>query len=67
VTVQLDAGTGFVVKNNTGTIERLRVEETTGNISRNGALFVHTTGSSTNTFIGQNGELQLVHPLSAHL
>ena len=51
VSVKLDAGTGLSVKNNTGAIERLRVDEATGNISRNGALFVHTTGSST--FLGQ--------------
>jgi hypothetical protein len=40
VSVQLDAGAGFSVKNSTGAIERLRVDEATGNISRNGALFV---------------------------
>lgn len=39
VTVQLPAGDGFFAKNNTGTVERLRVDEATGNISRNGALF----------------------------
>ncbi len=47
VTVTLDAGAGFVVKDNTGAIERLRVDEATGNISRNGALFVHTTGGGS--------------------
>lgn len=52
VTLQLPAGDGFVVEDNTGTVERLRVDEATGNISRNGALFVHTTGPS-NTFIGE--------------
>ena len=51
VSVQLDAGAGFSVKNSTGAIERLRVDEATGNISRNGALFVHTTGTN-NTFVG---------------
>jgi len=51
VTVTLDAGDGFVVEDNTSTIERLRVDEATGNISRNGALFVHTTGTD-NTFVG---------------
>ena len=51
VSVQLDAGTGFSIKNSTGAIERLRVDEATGNISRNGALFVHTTGTN-NTFVG---------------
>ena len=51
VTVTLDAGAGFVIKNNTGAIERLRVDEATGNISRNGALFVHTTGAD-NTIVG---------------
>jgi hypothetical protein len=53
VTVTLDAGAGFVVENNASTIERLRIDEATGNISRNGALFVHTTGGSTNTFVGR--------------
>ena len=53
VEVQLSAGDGFVVKDNTGAVERLRVHEDTGNISRNGALFVHTTGSN-NTFVGVN-------------
>ena len=51
VSVKLDAGTGFSVKNSTGATERLRVDEATGNISRNGALFVHTTGTN-NTFVG---------------
>ncbi len=51
VTFTLDAGTGFVVEDNTATIERLRVDEATGNISRNGALFVHTTGTDS-TFVG---------------
>ncbi len=52
VTVTLSAGDGFVVEDNTATIERLRVDEATGNISRNGALFVHTTGTE-NTFVGE--------------
>ncbi|HVN37032.1 MAG TPA: tail fiber domain-containing protein, partial [Myxococcota bacterium] len=51
VSVKLDAGTGFSVKDSTGTVERLRVDEATGNISRNGALFVHTTGMN-NLFVG---------------
>ncbi len=51
VSVQLDAGSGFSVKNSTGASQRLRVDEATGNISRNGALFVHTTGPG-NTFVG---------------
>ena len=51
VSVKLDAGTGFSIKNSTGAIERLRVDEATGNVSRNGALFVHTTGTN-NTFVG---------------
>jgi hypothetical protein len=51
VSVQLDSGSGFSVKNATGAIERLRVDEATGNVSRNGALFVHTTGSQ-NLFVG---------------
>jgi len=49
VTMQLDSGAGLSVRNSTGAIERLRVDEATGNISRNGALFVHTTGG---TFVG---------------
>ena len=52
VEVTLGVGDGFVVEDNTGAIERLRVDEATGNISRNGALFVHTTGGSANTFVG---------------
>ena len=52
VSVTLPAGDGFAVKDNTGAIERLRVDEATGNVSRNGALFVHTTGG--NTFVGEN-------------
>ena len=51
VTVQLDASSGFVIENSTGAIERLRVDEATGNVSRNGALFVHTTGTN-NLFVG---------------
>jgi endosialidase-like protein len=51
VSLRLDAATGFSVRNNTGAVERLRVDEATGNISRNGALFVHTTGSG-NLFVG---------------
>src|SRR5215471_179543 len=51
VSVQLDSGAGFSLKDNTGAIERLRVDEATGNVSRNGALFVHTTGGS-NLFVG---------------
>ncbi len=54
VSVKLDAGTGFSVKNSTGAIERLRVDEATGNISRNGALFVHTTGGLFSTFVGRS-------------
>lgn len=51
VVVQLGAGDAFVIENNTGTIERLRVDEATGNISRNGALFLFSPGS--NLFIGE--------------
>ena len=51
VSVQLDAGAGFTIKNSAGAIQRLRVDEATGNLSRNGALFVHTTGTSS-LFIG---------------
>ena len=52
VAVQLSAGDGFVVKDNTGVIEWLRIDEATGNISRGGALFVHTTGDGS-TFVGE--------------
>ncbi len=52
VSVRLDSGAGFSVKNSTGT-ERLRIDEATGNVSRNGALFLHTTGSN-NIFVGEN-------------
>jgi hypothetical protein len=51
VSVQLDAGAGFSLKNSTGSVERLRVDEATGNVSRNGTLFVHTTGPH-GTFVG---------------
>ena len=51
VSVTLGAGNGFSIKNNTGAIERLRVDEATGNVSRNGALFVHTMGSNS-LFVG---------------
>jgi hypothetical protein len=51
VVIELDAGDGFVIENAGSAIERLRVDEDTGNISRNGALFVHTTGTD-NTFVG---------------
>jgi hypothetical protein len=44
VTIQLDAGGGLSVRDSTGAIERLRVDEATGSISRNGTLFIHTTG-----------------------
>ncbi len=53
VSVQLDAGGGFSIKNSTGAVQRLRVDEATGNLSRNGALFAHTTGP-TNLFVGPN-------------
>ena len=53
VTVRLDAGNGFNVRDNTGTVNRLRVDEATGNVSRNGVLFVHTTGfNNDNLFVG---------------
>ena len=53
VTVTLDAGGAFVVQDNTATIERLRVDGATGDISRNGELFLHTTGVGNNTFLGE--------------
>ena len=52
VTVTLDAASGFVIEDNAATIQRLRVDEATGNISRNGALFVHTTGTDS-TYVGE--------------
>ena len=53
ITATLPAGDGFVIQDNTGTTERLRVDEATGNISRHGALFIHTTGTD-NTFVGES-------------
>ena len=53
VTVQLGAGDGFVIQDSTGTVERLRVDEATGNVSKDGVLFLHTTGSD-GTFLGEN-------------
>ena len=47
----LDTGFGIVFKNNDSTIERFRIDEDSGNISRNGALFIHTTGTAS-TFVG---------------
>ena len=62
VTVKLDVGGGFSVRDNSGFYERLRVDESTGNISRNGALFIHTTGSS-NMFMGFDaGNVTLTGP-----
>ncbi|HXK24721.1 MAG TPA: tail fiber domain-containing protein [Myxococcota bacterium] len=49
--MKLDSGAGFSVKDSTGVLERLRVDEATGNVSRSGALFVHTTGTN-NLFVG---------------
>ena len=54
VSVTLPAGDGFVLKDNTATIEHLRVDEATGNVSRNGSLFVHTTGGLSNIYAGRN-------------
>jgi hypothetical protein len=53
VTFELDTGTGFVIENDGASVEHLRIDEATGNISRNGALFVHTTGAD-NTFVGED-------------
>ena len=50
--VQPTPGDGFVVKDNTGTIERLRLHEATGEVSRNRGLFSHPTGTSKNTYVG---------------
>ncbi len=68
VEVELDTGSGFVVQNNGASVERLRVDEATGNISRNGALFVHTTGTNS-TFVGPyagNTYTQMPLPRSIH-
>ena len=51
VSVKLDAGSGFSVKDNTGTIERLRVDEATGNVAQRRALRAHD--GSDNTFVGK--------------
>ena len=49
-----DAGDGFVVEKITASSERLRVDESAGNISRNGALFVRTSSDPFgNTFVGK--------------
>ncbi|HEX5051447.1 MAG TPA: tail fiber domain-containing protein [Planctomycetota bacterium] len=61
VSVKLDSGTGFSVKNAAGAIERLRVDEATGNVSRNGALFVHTTGTN-NLYVGPGAGNPAVTP-----
>jgi len=60
VTVELDAASGFVIQNNGASVERLSVDEATGNVSRNGALFVHTTGTN-NTFIGEGAGNTATH------
>jgi hypothetical protein len=57
VAVKLDTGSGFVIQNAAGSTERLRVHEATGNISRNGALFVHTTGSNNLFVVDGSGTL----------
>jgi hypothetical protein len=51
ISLRLDTGSGFSIRNGTGLIERLRVDEATGNVTRNGSLFVHTTGNN-NLFVG---------------
>ena len=53
VAVKLDAGSGFAIKDNTGSVDRLRVDEATGNVSRDGELFLHSTGTQ-NLFLGVN-------------
>jgi hypothetical protein len=52
VTLTLGAGGGLSVRNNTGATERLRVDEATGNLSRNGALFAHSSGATTSLYLG---------------
>lgn len=47
VILQLPAGDGFVFQGNTGTTDFLRLDDATGDISREGAMFVHTTGSNS--------------------
>ena len=51
VNLTLDSGAGVSIVDHNG-IERLRVDEATGNVSRNGALFIHTTGAGFDTFVG---------------
>lgn len=53
IVVQPDAGDGFVVLDNAGTTERLRIDESDGDISREGSLFLHTRGPGS-TFVGTN-------------
>ena len=48
--VKMTADDGIMALNRDETIVRWRLDEATGNISRNGALFVHTT--SSNLFVG---------------
>jgi hypothetical protein len=65
VTVKIDSGDGFAITDLAGTGEKIRVDEATANISRNGALFIHTTGNpgggglppttvSSNLYMGRN-------------
>ncbi len=53
VILTLDAGDGFVIEDNTATVERLRVDEATGDVYRNGELLIHTIGTN-NLFIGKD-------------
>lgn len=65
VTVKIDTGDGFAITDLSGTNEKIRVDEATANISRNGALFIHTLGNpaggglpattvSSSLYIGRN-------------
>ncbi len=53
VTLTLDAGFGFVIENDPQTVELLRIDEASGNVFRNGQLFLHTTGGTESMFFGE--------------
>jgi hypothetical protein len=49
--ISVPNGAGFVVKTLSSSVDSFRVDSITGNISRNGALFIHTTGFAS-LFVG---------------
>ncbi|MCA9513022.1 MAG: hypothetical protein KC560_20090, partial [Myxococcales bacterium] len=51
VTVRPEGGGAFVVEDASGTVARVRIEESTGRWLRDGALFLHTPGTG-NLFVG---------------